>query len=190
MSTLKVLTFVIVVIVAALAGALIARNLRPATTPALEAGTRLQTAQPLPEFLLTDQDGRAFGKAQLRGHWSFIFFGFTNCGDVCPTTLALLAATSKSLSDLPIAEHPQVVFISVDAKRDRPEVVKSYVRSFSPDFVGVSGEQSKIDTFTKTLGVPSAIRPLENGTYAVDHSAAIFAINPNGELTAVFTPPQ
>ena len=192
MSRFRSLALIIVVgIVAALAGALIAHQIfESRTSPILKSGTALSPPMPVPKFVLVDQDGREFDNAQLRGRWSLLFFGFTNCGDVCPTTLALLAQVTKVVGDLDEAKRPQVVFISVDPKRDTPEAIKKYLHNFDPTFKGATGAQNDVDTLTGALGVPSAIRPLDNGAYAVDHSAAILAVNPNGELSAVFTPPH
>jgi protein SCO1/2 len=190
MNSRKVFWFVGIGIVAALVGALAARSLVQSSAVAqLQSGTRLNPPKPLPDFMLLDQDARPIGNEQLLGTWSLVFFGFTNCGDICPTTLALLAQVRRALTDLPPAKLPQLVFISVDSRRDTPEIVKKYVKNFDPTFIGVSGPQEKIDMLTKALGIPSAVRKLDNDTYAVEHSAAILAIDPKGRLAALFTPP-
>jgi len=187
----RYILLVAVAIVAALAGVLLARNVLLQSAPvALSSGTRLQPPRPLAPFALVDQYEVAFDNARLRGRWSWLFFGFANCGDVCPTTLALLATTAKSLGDLPATSRPQIVFVSVDAQRDTPQVLQGYVKNFDPTIIGVTGAQTALDAFTKDLGMPSAIRPLENGSYAVDHSASILAMNPQGELAAVFSAPH
>src|ERR1700751_5680315 len=87
---------------------------------ALATGTFLTPSRNLPDFSLIDQRGRTFGSADLRGHWSLLFFGYTNCPDFCPTTLTTLAAMQKRLRAAGTAVLPQVVFVSVDAKRDTP----------------------------------------------------------------------
>ena len=178
-------------IVAAAAGVLLARFLfAPAAAPVLATGTLLTPPRPLPTFNLIDQTGAAVEPERLQGNWSLMFFGFTHCGDICPTTLALLATTARSLNDLPRDEQPQIVFVSVDPGRDTPEVIAKYLANFDPAFVGLTGEQTDLESFTRALGVPSAIRMFENGSYAVDHSAAILAVNPRGELRAIFSPPH
>ena len=188
----RIIVFALIGIVAALSGALIARAVfRSGAMPfALQSGTILQPARSLPAFALTDQTGNSFGNEQLRGHWSLLFFGFTNCGDVCPTTLALLATTGKKLGDLPDAQRPRIVFVSVDARRDTPETVRTYIRHFDANMTGLTGKQQDLDAFTMALGVPSAIRETDNGGFTVDHSAAILAVNPNGEFKAIFSPPH
>jgi protein SCO1/2 len=187
----SILAFAAAGIVAALAGALLARGVSSDrnATPVLATGTLLEPARPVSAFSLIDQHGASFDNARLNGRWSLMFFGFTHCGDICPTTLALLASVSKSVADLPAAEQPQIIFVSVDANRDKPDVVKRYVEGFRADLIGVTGDQKQLDAFTASLGVPSAIRQLEVG-YAVDHSASILAFNPRGEFQALFSAPH
>jgi protein SCO1/2 len=156
----------------------------------LKSGTPLQPPKAIPNFALIDQTGAPFTMARLDSRWTLMFFGFANCADVCPTTLTLLAATAKSLADLAPDLRPQVVFVSVDAQRDTTEVLKAYVKTFDPTFIAVTGAQSDLDAFTKSLGVPSSIRALDNGAYAVDHYPGILAFNPRGELRALFGAPH
>ncbi len=127
-------------------------------------------------------------QAQLQGRWSLMFFGFTNCPDICPTTLTLMAQVEKALSDLP--SPPQIVFVSVDPRRDTPAQVSNYIRFFSPSFVGLTGEQMQIDQLTKAMGVPVAIHDLGNGAYSVDHAATLFLLDPQARMTAIFSPPH
>jgi protein SCO1 len=183
----------VVAIVAIASGMLLARSMLNPRGPAqlgLAQATVLEPARALPTFNLVDQAGAAFDDSRLKNHWSLLFFGFTHCPDVCPTTLGMLAQTEKSLSNLPESQRPQVVLVSVDPKRDTPAQLASYVKFFSPSFTGVTGAQSDIDAFTRALGVPVAISPLPNGDYTVDHSAAIFLVNPAGQLRALFSGPH
>ena len=179
-------------IVAASLGALLAQTIlhKRNSPPTLQAGTLLQPPKAIPDFALLDQNNAPFTAAQLQGHWTLMFFGFTNCADVCPTTLTLLATTLKKLGDLPTAQQPHGVFVSVDAKRDTPDALRAYIKNFDATFVGVTGLQSNLDAFTKTLGVPSTIRLFDNGGYAVDHYAGILAFNPQGQLRALFSAPH
>lgn len=179
-------------IVAASFGALLAQKVlqNRNATPTLLVGTLLEPPKSVPEFALVDHTNAPFTAARLHNRWSLMFFGFTNCADVCPTTLAVLATAIKTLSGLPPAQRPQVFFVSVDAKRDTPAVLSAYIKHFDPSFVGVTGTQPDLDAFTKALGVPSAIRTFDNGSYAVDHYAGILAFNPQGELRALFSAPH
>ena len=179
-----------VAIVAALAGALLARVFLAPTAPTpLQSGTEIAPPRPLDSFALVDHEGKPFAIERLQGKWTLLFFGFASCGDICPTTMALLASTANSLTDLPEAQRPRVVFVSVDPKRDSAEVLSKYVQSFHADFIGVTGAQTDVDAFSMSLGAPSGIRQLEFG-YAVDHSSSVFAINPRGEFQAIFSPPH
>jgi protein SCO1/2 len=160
------------------------------TQLALTGGTLLTPPRPLPEFRLVDQDDAAFTPERLKNQWSLLFFGFTHCPDVCPTTLGMLARTEKQLADLPTDQRPHVVFVSVDPLRDTPRQIKPYVTFFSPTFTGVTGTSEAIEDFTTKLGVPVVITPASNGDYTVDHSAAIFLVDPQGALHALFSAPH
>jgi protein SCO1/2 len=127
----------------------------------------------------------------LRGQWTFLFFGFVNCPDICPTTLATLAAAREALADLPEAQRPTVTLVSVDPRRDTPEVLAHYVAHFDPSFSGITGSVEAINTLTSALGVAVIIGPAaDDGSYAVDHSAAIFLVDPEGRIAALFGTPH
>jgi len=181
---------VIVGIVAALAGALLAWSLLPRAPIALATGTLLQPSKPIPSFALVDQDAQPFTSQHLQNHWTVLFFGFTHCPDICPTTLTLLASVDKELSDLPIDKRPRFAFVTADAQRDTPEQIKKYVRFFNPNFIAVTGSQPSLEAFALSVGAPVAIRSLPDGSYAVDHSSAIFVVDPQGALRAVFNGPH
>jgi protein SCO1 len=181
-----------VAIVAALAGMLLSRSLvQPAPqAPTLAVGTWLEPGRPLPDFALVDQAGTRFDKARLHGHWNVFFFGFTSCPDICPTTLTTLGSFEKSLQDLPATDRPQIVFVSVDPQRDTPDRVGAYVKFFSPTITGITGTPEAIASFADALHVPYAVTPLPDGTYTVDHSSALFLVDPDGALRAVFSAPH
>jgi protein SCO1 len=185
---------IVVAIVAVAAGMLASRALleRMGETqrPALATGTLLDPPRPLPSMDFIDQDGKPFGVERLQDRYSLMFFGFSSCPDVCPTTLAMLAQVEKRLADLPQSQRPQVILVSVDPQRDTPAQLAAYVKFFSPSFTGITATQSVVDEFTRQMGVPVAITKLPNGDYTVDHSASIFLINPNGALQALFSPPH
>jgi protein SCO1/2 len=183
----------LVAIVAIAAGMLFARSLvgnEGASQLGLAQATLLKPPRPLPQFALIDQAGAPFTPDRLKNRWSLLFFGFTRCPDVCPLTLGVLAQAEKALSDLPPEKRPQIMLVSVDPQRDNPAQLASYVKFFSPTFGGVTGTQDAIDELTSALGVPVAINKLPNGDYSVDHSAAIFLIDPNGALHALFSSPH
>lgn len=183
----------LLVLGAALAGAATAWMTikKPGAAPVLEQATLLDAARTLPQFELIDQAGRAFQRDSLRGQWTLMFFGFTNCPDVCPTTLAALAEVRSKLKDLPAGDLPAVVFVSVDPDRDTTEALGRYVAHFDPQFLGVTGQPVAIEALTHDLGVAVSAGPAsEDGNYTVDHSAAIFLIDPSAAFTAVFGSPH
>jgi protein SCO1 len=157
---------------------------------ALASGTILAPARPLADFSLIDNQGRGFGAANLRGHWSLMFFGYTNCPDYCPTTLTTLAALEKQLRTAKTVAPPQVIFVSVDAKRDTPARLNQFVPYFDPEFVGLTAaSQPAIEALAKKWGVAVNIQYAADGNYIVDHSAMIFVIDPAGNLAAILTGP-
>ncbi len=183
----------VIVLAGILAGIVAALYFRhDANAPAvLERATLFQESRALPEFALVDQAGRAFGRERLRGHWTFLFFGFVNCPDICPTTLATLASARKALADLPAGERPEVVFASVDPGRDSPESLARYVAHFDPSFTGATGNASAIADLTESLGVAVIVGPLAvDDSYSVDHTAAIFLVDPEARVTALFGTPH
>lgn len=181
-----------IAIVAILAGVMSAQWLRaPASDqPTLSSGTLLPAARALPDFQLLDSRAQPYARTQLQGRWSLLFFGFTSCPDICPTTLSTLAQVEKQLSDLPLAQRPQIVFVSVDPARDTPAQVRDYLHFFSPSFVGLTGEAAQVEQLTRHLGVPVAVHDLGNGTYTVDHAATLFLLDPRARMTALFSPPH
>jgi len=182
-----------VVVAGVLAGIGAARHFaRPGERPpALEHATALAEPRPLPAFELVDERGAPFDRERLRGRWTFLFFGFVNCPDICPTTLATLADARESLADLPADERPDVALVSVDPRRDTPEVLRKYVAHFDPDFTGVTGRTEAIEALTRSLGVAVFVGPADaDGNYSVDHSAAAFLVDPEARVAALFNTPH
>ncbi len=186
MSRSKLLALILLCVAGGVVAALI---LAPKPPVALASGTLLAPARALADFSLIDNRGRSFASSNLRGHWSLMFFGYTNCPDYCPATLTILAAVEKQLR-AGKTPPPQVIFVSVDAKRDTPEHLDQYVPNFDPDFVALTApDQPAIEALAKKWGVPVALQFAADGSYSVDHSTAIFVIDPAGKLAAVLTGP-
>jgi protein SCO1 len=182
------IAFIGIALIAGISAALIWRN--AAAPPGLATGAYIHPNRALPDFSLIDTHGQTFGLAQLRGHWSMMFFGYTNCPDFCPTTLTTLAALEKRLRGEAAPVRPQVIFMSVDAARDTPQQLAKYVPYFDPEFIGLTAaSQSDVAAVAAKLGVSVIITPKSDGTYTVDHSGAIFVLNPEGKLAAVLTGP-
>jgi protein SCO1/2 len=185
-------TLVAVVAISVLAGVVTAYLLKREPPPvALLHATLFDTPRPMPAMQLIDHAGRQYVTERLRGRWTFLFFGFTNCPDICPTTLATLAAVRSALADLPAPDRPEVVLVSVDPARDTPEVLARYVAHFDPSFAGVTGDAAAIEALAQQLGIAVVIgAPGTDGTYTVDHTAAILLVDPDAAWTAVFGTPH
>jgi protein SCO1/2 len=169
---------------AALAGFWLAREL-DSSAPQLASGTWLASPRGVAEFQLIDSQGHPFTTQALQGKTSLVFFGFTHCPDVCPTTLAKLAQVKKVG---PVAGL-QVLFITVDPQRDTPTAVGLYAHAFDPDFIGLTGDTAAIDKVTKAFGVAALRVDLPGGDYTMDHSAAVFLVNARAQIVGIFTPP-
>jgi len=139
---------------------------------------------------LFQDNGKAFTNNDLLGQWQLMFFGYTNCPDVCPTTLGMLAQAKKiATNDNHI--FPRVIFVSVDPQRDKVAMLTDYIQYFDKDFIGVTGEEKFIKALTLQMSVVYMRMAPEGGSdnYAVDHSASLMLLNPEGKLAAFLNPP-
>ncbi len=155
--------------------------------------TVLPDPMTVPAFELVDQRGSAFGPDTLRGQWTYFFFGYTYCPDVCPTTLSVLAQANKLIQREKNLPQPRFVFVSVDPQRDgEPARLAEYMAYFDPKFVGVTGSAEALRSFTKSMGIHFQHQPSATGddNYLVDHSAAILLFDPQGRLRALTSPPH
>jgi len=132
---------------------------------------------------MLDQDARPFGRAEFAGHWSLVFMGFTNCGDVCPTTMAKIRMIYDGLD-----EPLNVVFVSVDPDRDTPEIIGKFVAAFNPDFIGITGAPEQISKLAAAFGASYSVHR-SGGAYTVNHSSALFLVDPAASVTGVITQP-
>lgn len=147
--------------------------------PALR-GTVIEPPKPMPNFTLQSVDGPV-SLSDFRGKIVVLYFGYTSCPDVCPTTLANLRRALNDLGEK--ADEVQVILVAVDWQKDTPERVASYLSAFHPDFVGLSGTQEQIDAVTKDFGIFYQINPPdENGYYTVDHTATTLVLDREGGL--------
>lgn len=132
------------------------------------------------EFNLTDHNGKARTLADFRGKVVTVFFGFTHCPDVCPTTLAEMAAVMRELG--PDEQKVQVLFITVDPERDTAQVLKQYVPSFNPAFLGLYGDADALARTAKEFKIVYQKQALPGGGYSVDHSAGTYIFDTEGRL--------
>ena len=140
------------------------------------------------EFTLVDHRGEPFTAGRLEGGWTLLFFGFTHCPDICPTTMSFLADLHRQLESTEAADT-RVVMVTVDPARDTPEALADYVPYFHPDFVGVTGEFLDILSFAQTFNAPFRKVTAEDGSYQVDHSANVILVNPRGDYHGFFRAP-
>lgn len=132
------------------------------------------------EFNLTGPDGEQVDASSLQGKPVLVFFGFTNCPDVCPTTLTQLSVVMKKLGSQ--ADRLQVLLVSVDPARDTPAIMKKYTASFGPWLLGLTGSEEALTAMREAYGVYAAMEPSdENGTYNVMHNTVVFAFDKQGE---------
>jgi len=140
------------------------------------------------EIALIDHHGQPFTRERFEGRWSLVFFGFTYCPDICPTTMAFLDRFVAELEGTEV-EDTQVVMVSVDPARDTVEQLAQYVPFFNEDFIGVTGEFLDIHRFATALNTPFRKVPGQDENYLVDHSANVILINPRGDYHGFFKAP-
>lgn len=165
----------------------------PAELPAQLHATYLPEGKVLTDFELIDQDNRPFDRSRLQGHWSVLFFGYTHCPDVCPTTLQVMKNVWTKLPRERFGgAEPQMIFVSVDPGRDTPERLKKYVKYYNEQFIGVTGKLEKLDGFVDQLGVMYGYEDPPEGSehYLVNHTSRLILIDPQGKMRAVLSPPH
>jgi protein SCO1/2 len=158
--------------------------------PQTERATFLSEPRELPPLDLVDQDGRPLGPDFFDGHWTLLFFGFTQCPDICPTTLATLAQVTRQLEDLPAASQPRVLLVTLDPERDPPEILAPYVRFFDERFLGATGSPEATAAAAAAFAVPYAKVSLPDGGYTLDHGSGISVIGPSGDMVAYLSAPH
>jgi len=149
-----------------------------------------ESYQPLPQSIkisdvnLYDQNGQTIHDEKLTGQWSLVFFGYTYCPDVCPTTLAELNRVAANIK----GDELQVVLVSVDPERDNPEQLKNYIEYFNPKFQAWSGDINNIENLARQMHIFFQ-KQAYGESYLMDHSSQVVLVNPNGEYTGFFTAP-
>ena len=162
-------------------------TLRPDAAGELQGGVLLSEPRPIRDFQLVDQSGKTFTQADLQGQWTAIFPGFTNCPDICPTTLGVLRTAAEQLADA--GRDWEIVFLTVDPQRDTPEALAQYVGYFSQDFVGLTGDKDGIGQLARDLSIAYQYTPTGDDSYTVDHTAAIVLVDPQGRVAGFLQPP-
>jgi protein SCO1/2 len=136
-------------------------------------------------FKLIDQNGKVITERDLKGHPSLVFFGFTHCPEVCPTTLFDISEVLNRLG--PDAAKVNAVFITVDPERDTPAALKDYLSSFNPRLVGIGGDAQELAKVAKEYRVYYKKVPTKDGDYTMDHTAIVYLMDKNGQFVAPFS---
>jgi len=180
--------FGIVAVVSIAVGAFLFQKL--SILPEPQHALYYQQAREVKPFELTDEQGNAYTNVHLRDKWSLVFFGYTSCPDVCPTTLQNLNFIYDDLKQT--ANNVQVMLVSVDPLRDTQEKLAQYIAYFNTEFKAFRAEHNILYPFARNMGLMYAIVDDENkkDSYLVDHSASIVLINPKGKISAIFRPEQ
>ena len=146
----------------------------------LDAGiVLLPQSREIPQVPLFDTDGKSFALDQLNGKWSLLFFGYTFCPDICPTTLAQLREL-KSKLPAEAQENLQMVFVSIDPQRDTAEHLKQYLGFYKAGFIGLTGELPAIQTLANGVSIPFIPADTSQENYTVDHSGNLVLVGPEG----------
>jgi protein SCO1/2 len=135
-------------------------------------------------FHLEDQNGKPVSDADLKGRPFLVFFGFTHCPDICPTTLFDMSQIMRALG--PDADRTAALFITVDPERDTPAVIKDYLSNFDPHLRGLTGDQASVAAALKAYRVYAKKVPLDNGDYTMDHTALVYLMDKDGRFVAPF----
>jgi protein SCO1/2 len=182
------LVFVVIIVGGFVHTMLKPRVLSPA---ALRANNAFVFERPrdIGEFNLIDDNGQPFTSAQLRGKWSLLFFGYTYCPDICPTSMVLLNQFYAKLKP-ELAGDTQIIFVSVDPARDDVAKLHEYVRYFNPQFRGVTGEFMALQQFATALSIPFAKVPGGGDNYQIEHSGSIAIINSQGHYVGFLKAPH
>ena len=135
-------------------------------------------------FRLEDQNGRPVTDQDMKGRPFLVFFGYTHCPDICPTTLFDISQVLQKLG--PDADRIGALFVTVDPERDTPAVLKDYLSNFDPHLRGLSGDRDAVNAAIKAYRVYAKKVPLEHGDYTMDHTAVVYLMDKNGRFVAPF----
>ena len=135
-------------------------------------------------FQLTGQTGKRVSDKDFRGRYMLIYFGYSFCPDVCPTTLAVMAQALEKLGRS--ADRVAPIFITIDPERDTPKVLDDYMKAFGPNFVGLTGSPAEIKDVEKKYRVYAVKKPLPGGNYGMDHSSVIYLMGPDGKMVSFY----
>ncbi len=184
----------LLVVMAFMAGLYVAQHLHSPKNLDNFHGTLLDRPRSVTQFELVGTDNHPYTNVSMRGHWTMMFFGFTHCGYMCPTTMAELGKMYRLLQEKNATVLPQVVMVSLDPKRDDLVRLGQYVQAFDQHFYGARGDQDMIKHLSHDLGIAytKVTRPADSQSPEddIEHTGAIMLFNPQGDLVAFFTNPH
>ncbi|MEN7343460.1 MAG: SCO family protein [Pseudomonadota bacterium] len=158
--------------------------------PELKDATLLQPARQLAPFSLQSTRSTTIDANSLSDHWTLVFFGFTRCPDICPTTLQMLSQIRQNIADEIAADKlPDILLVSVDPERDTLAALSDYANYFGEGVYAARADGPALAEFTRDVGVVYQKIDLDDGDYTMDHTGAVLLIGPDATLQAVFTPP-
>lgn len=161
----------------------------PKPAPKLQNAVLYPAPRAIANFQLTQANGQPLTLADWKGRWTVVYFGYTSCPDVCPTTLADFKQAWQELGVRGLQDKVRIDFISVDPQRDTPSVLAKYVGYFSPDFIAATGSDEELARLTRGLGLIYSRRIDANGAIQVDHSGSAVIVDPRGLEVGMFRPP-
>jgi protein SCO1/2 len=155
-----------------------------------QTATELPEPRPLADVRFVDKLGREAHFRDFEGNFTLLFFGFTNCPDVCPLTLSLLAQVRAEVASRAPRFTPRVLFVSVDPRRDTPERIAAYLNNFDPEFAGVTASDEALAPLLAALGVAVEKHDHGGASYNVVHTSAVYVLDANADWIAVSTAPH
>lgn len=145
----------------------------------------------LTDFSLLDHNGKPFGKSELQGHWSLLFFGYSYCPDVCPVTLSVMEQVQSQLQLQPGQPALQSLFITVDPQRDTTSHLAKYISYFNGKITALGGSDEQIDQLASQIGIAHITGPVStDGSYMVQHTGSVFLLDPKSRLVGIFSAPH
>jgi protein SCO1/2 len=184
---------ILTVVVSVILGVFFAENWTKPQKAYAYHGTVLNEARVLTSFDFPSTEPVRFTSETVKDHWTMVFYGFSHCPVMCPTTMAQLNQVYKQLEKEKVAKMPKVVMVTVDPERDTVERMHDYVKGFNPNFIGAVGKDAQIKAMTREVGIAFEKVPSRDGKageYDMQHSGAIIVLNPKGRLMAFFNYPH
>lgn len=192
-SNVKATIFILVAIMTLLVSGFVYRMMQPTIFNKQQmenyGGILFDQPRVFREPTLQDTEGRALTLDRFKGKWTLVFFGFTYCPDICPTTLGVLNKFYAELDEKGTAQDVQIMLVSVDPARDTTDKLREYVHYFNPLFLGISGEFMETQKFAADLNAAFTKVPGQGENYLIEHSGNIAIINPYGHYHGLFRPP-